>query len=479
MTQILAVDLGGSGLRAGLLDADGALRRRHHLPLTHRVDADGAAEIDPVDWWRALEQAVAALEPGPVAAVAVVGMTRTQVLVDADGEPIAPAILFHDRRSAATVADLRLRCPKDHPETAALDAFHPLARLWWLARERPAAMARATAVLDPKDFLNLRLTGRTASDPVSLSRLIVAGDLTAAAGLPSLLPPLVDPRTILGTVRAGLPGALAGLAGAPVVTMATDSWAAAIGLGALRDGGAYSLSGTTEVTGVITARPAQAPGLLSLDWSAGLHHLGGPSQAGADCLAWLAETLGLAGPIGQATTTLLAGPRASEPVLFLPHLTGARAPYWDPDRRGAFIGLARGHGPTDLAWSVLEGVACLTREVISRAEAATGRPIAELRFGGGGAASPAWAQIKADMLDRPVAVVESDEPGLAGAGIVALTALGRYPDLGAGQAALVRVARRHAPDPRRHRELSVIHDLFRAADAALAPISAELGRAWR
>jgi xylulokinase len=185
---------------------------------------------------------------------------------------------------------------------------------------------------------------------------------------------------------------------------------------------------------------------------------------------------GANGPIGERLDAVLAAPRHNQPALFLPYLQGERTPYWDPSLRGAFLGLDRRHGPTDLAYAVLEGVAFLNRIVLDRAEQAAGRTVDEIRFGGGGAANAIWCQIKADVLGRPIVVADSAEPGLLGAAIVAFTALGHFPDLAAAQAHLVRPRRRFTPLPARVAAYRDLYPLFRMAEEAVAPISRRLAR---
>src|SRR3546814_1120132 len=138
---------------------------------------------------------------------------------------------------------------------------------------------------------------------------------------------------------------------------------------------------------------------------------------------------------------LLSAPRDPQAALFLPYLQGERVPYWDPGLRGAFVGLNRRHGPGDLAWAVLEGVAFLNRIVLERAEAALGGPVNEIRFGGGAASNPQWCQVKADICERAVVVGQADQPGVLGAAVAAWAGLGRYDSFAAAQNALVRVAR--------------------------------------
>ncbi len=468
--HVLAVDLGGSSLRVALLGRDGRLLGLHSAAHPLHISADGAAEADPEHWWQGLLAGAAALQAeapaafARIGAIAITAFTRALVLVDGAGQALRPALLWQDRRAEAALPGLRAAIPPDHPEGAQINAFHPLARLAWLAAAEPDILARAVAVLEPKDALNHRLTGRIASDRISSARLAASADLLPGLGLPALLPPLLAPSAVMGQVQPGLPGALATLAGVPVLAMAHDTWAAVLGLGALRPGHAYAISGTTEVLGLMHTAPAAAEGLLTVDWD-GLWQIGGPSQHGADALAWLRE-------MGVAAED--PAPGDPIPLLFLPSLEGERVPHWDPALRGAFLGLRRGHGAAELTRAVMQGIALNARTVLERAEAAAGIEAWELRLGGGGAL-PGWAQLRADVLGRPVVLTESAEPGLLGGAIAAFAALeGR--GLAAMQDELCRPRATFHPDPTRHALASRLHAIFRTAETQIVPVSHAL--AW-
>lgn len=467
MSFVLACDLGGSSFRAALVDTDGRIRRM----ATERY---ARVSDDPAAWWAMLCRAIERLNEdaalAQVEAVAISAFTRTQVVLDAANRVLGPATLWDDSAAEPFLPQLRALLA-GHTELPAINAFHPAARLFRLAREQPDVARAAAVVLEPKDFLNLRLTGVCAIDRIASARLLATGTgALQAFGYSDIIPPSLEPTAIVGRVQAGLPGALTRLEGRPVIAMAHDTWASVIGLGALREGCAYNLSGTTEVLGVMARQAAPAEGLLTIDWG-GLYQIGGPSQVGGDTLVWLASLLGHA--TVADLTSLLDGPRDRQPLLFLPYLLGERTPYWDPGLRGAFIGLHRHHGPTDCAHAVLEGVACLNRLVLERAEAAAGAPVSEIRLGGGGSANAAWCQIKADICERPIVVVDDVETGLTGAAIVAYAALGRFADLAAGQA-LVRVRETFRPRPELAPFYRRLFQLFRAAEAAVAPVSRQL-----
>lgn len=487
MSLILACDLGATTFRAALLDPTG--RTVAEAPVASDLPGGATAtEVDPEHWWALLLLSLEALAQGgadfgKVCGVALCGMTRTQVFLDARGQVLRPAITFRDSRAVAEAEGLLGRVPGDWPERTQINAFHPAARLAWLAAREPACLARLHAVLDPKDYLNFRLTGQMATDVVSGARLrasiapwLGGESLFAAIGVPPGVSGMafLEPTMSLGPVQPGLPGALARLAGRPVFVGSNDTWAAVAGLGALRPGLAYNISGTTEVLGAVGAEPVQAEGLLSVDWGPGLQQIGGPSQSGADTVLWLVSMLRDGGGAAKALDRLLSGPRDASPALFLPFLQGERVPYWNPDFRAAWLGLNRRHGPADLAWAVLEGVAFLNRTVLDRAEAALGRAVAEIRLGGGGAASEAWCRIKADVTNRPVVVGEAAEPGLLGCAMLAWTGLGTFPELGAAQHALARPARRYVPDPARQAAYDPLYAAWTDAVLALRPGAAGL-----
>ena len=488
MPLVLACDIGGSHFRLALVDEAGAVP--HDVTLASPGERDDGG-IAPEAWWDLFAGAAEQLaREAPeafagAAAVAVCGVTRTQVFLDAAGAPVHAAITWRDARAAGIAEELRARLHAAHPETAHINAFHPLARLAWLQRHAQAAYGRLARVIDPKDFINARLTGVVASDAVSAARLAAcaasadAASLFAGAGIrDTVLPSLLAPGATVGTIRTDVGGALAGLAGRPVVCGSHDTWAAVVGLGAMRPGFAYNISGTTEVLGLMSPADRTAEGLLTIDWGDGLIQIGGPGQNGADTARWLAELL--AGWRGEAVDVptvfeaLLALPRDRAPVLFLPFLQGERTPYWNPAMRGAFLGLNRRHGAGDLAWGLIEGIALLNREVLTRAEAAAGIACSEIRFGGGAAANRLWAQVKADVCDRPVVVGAAGEPGLVGAAALAHVAAGTYPDLATAQAAMARPAHRHLPRGDRRPFYDALHAQFRRAVPIFAPLTADL-----
>lgn len=474
--SVLAVDLGGSGLKACLFDGDGRPVATARSAIAFDESPEGACEADPERWWEALGKAIERLdaEAGSLldstAIIAICGFTRTQVFIDSGGRPVRPAIAFRDRRAAAHGQQMAEQAGSEETESQQLNGFHPLARLAWLKEAEPESWRRTHVVVEPKDYLNFRLTGEAKSDEVSsywLARAFAGGErsLAARCGFDrDPLPPLGRPLDIAGTVRPGLPDAFGRLAGALVMLGSNDTWAAVAGMDALVAGRAYCVSGSSEVFGFLAPQQARAPGLVTIRWGEALWHLGGPGQNGANTLDWANMVLA-----GAAE----ASSRPS-PLVFLPFLLGERTPFWDGDLRGAVLGIDAGTSGADISRAVMEGVAHVNRVVLERAESATGQAAREVRIGGGGSRNAAWNQIRADVLGRPVLASTAMETGLAGCLAAARVALGLDPDLSAAARSGGTSFVRYEPDPGRRHWHDELHAIFREAHEAVAPLSRRL-----
>jgi len=451
---VLCADLGTGSLRVGAVTAKGkviaaasAVIRAAELEPRPRV-------IDPEVWWRSLARTVGRTldqlsNRDRVRGLCLSGATRSQVVLDRAGRPLSPALLFRDRRAVDDAAEVARYFPAANPADE-ITTFHPLARIAWFARRQPEAFDRVGAVLEPKDFLNYRLTGEIATDSVTHSRY----DNLRAAGraLPDWLErcvrflalPRMAPWQVLGCIthRRSPWGRLAGI---PVFAGAMDAWASALGSGAIHPGQGYDIAGTSEVAGFITPARVEVSGLVSLLWGEKVWQIGGPTQAGADSVLWCHRTLRVHGTLAAAVERAgTMSPTETRP-LFLPYLAGERTPLWRADVRGAFEGLAREHHADDLLWAVLEGVAMAMHDILARAVTGSGWTLAEVRVGGGGAQSNAWCQLKADVMNVPMFRTSHRETGVIGAAIAAAVGLGWHPRLAAAASAMCRVDRTFEP----------------------------------
>jgi len=458
---VLAIDLGGSSLRTALVGRDGRIVASAQR--SHRV----AEEADAEDWWSMLVEAVAELPQAAVKAIIATGFTRSQVLVDGEGRAVRPAQCFADTRAAAEAVELAGAARGTWVE---MTAFHPAARLRWAEAHDPAAFARARTVLQPKDFLVLRLTGRRAGDRISNAWALERRGNVRALSLfrrarldAALLPELFDPWDVVGPCTG-----LAGYEGVPVMCGAMDTWCASLGAGAARPGDAYLIAGTTDAGGVLSDAPAETEGLVTMPWGIGLYHTGGPSGAGGDCLQWLAEVLGQ--PHASSVVALAEqAASAMAPLLFLPALSGERAPSWAAATRGSFIGLDRAHGAAEMARAVMEGVAFADRDLLG------GLPFDRLFLAGGGAQSDLWCQIRADVLGCQV-LRTLGQPGLVGAALVAWAGLGVFASLPAAQAMVENAADEFRPDRTVIARYQRLFEVFKQVQTVAATLAHGLSR---
>jgi xylulokinase len=436
---VLAVDLGAGSMRAAAMDGRGRCLAQAALKLQDRQPRPGWSEIDAERWWDALRRCVGRVLDAlpravPVRGLCLSGLTRAQVLLDRDLAPLRPALLFRDRRAEGDLARVAAYFPARNPADA-LTAFHPVARLAWLARAEPAQFKRLAFVLEPKDFFNARLTGEIAADSVTYSRydalrLSPAAPDWLRCSIAFLRIPRRAPWTAMGRITAR-DAPFDRLLGLPVFAGAMDTWTAVTGSGAVRAGQAYDVAGTTEAVGLLSRTPRRVRGLVSIAWGDRLHQVGGPTQIGADGIVWCHRTFRVRGSLPTAVERVARRDPGEELPLLLPYLAGERVPVWRADVRGAFHGVARDHDADAFLWAALEGSAHAVRDILSIASAGAGEPLREVRVSGGGARSDAWCQLKADVVGAPFVRTAHPETGLVGAAMAAAVGLGWYSSLNA------------------------------------------------
>jgi xylulokinase len=406
----LGLDLGTSRLKALVCASDGTVLGRGAAGYQVSAPRPGWAETDPEQWWQAARAAVrAALASAraEVSALAVVGQMHGLVLYSERAGVLRPAIVWLDRRASSEVADY-LRLP-EHLRARLGNAPSPGMAgplLLWLSRHEPEAYRRARWMLQPKDWLRLRLTGEAATDPTDASGTLLydldggtwAFDVADALGLRAdLLPPILSSALPAGTLlpaaaeHLGLPGGL------PVATGAADT--AASLLAASLPGGGWGLLtlGTGGQWIVPGQQGADLSGRTNLFCAADgrTYRLGGAQNVGV-ALDWVRRTLGASWD--EVYRTAERPWRADTPV-FLPYLAGERG---DPSGAGgAWAGLVLAHQRDDLLRAALEGVAFLLRSKLDELRAAGADP-AQVLLAGGGGEHPAWRQLLADVLGLPL-----------------------------------------------------------------------------
>lgn len=462
----LSIDIGTGSVRAALVDATGRILHiasREHAQI---VPTFGWAEQRPEDWWGGTAQAVRAAlgavdgAAARVAAVCACGQMHGTVLVDADGQPTREtAPLWNDKRTAELVAEWE----RTHPDHAYLaDTANPATPAWpgfklaWLRAHDPRAYARARAVLMPKDFVNLRLTGALAMDTgdASCSFLMNPASfqwspaLLARFGLDAgLLPPVRAPGEILGGVTNSAAAATGLAAGTPVLVGGADFPMALLGSGVCRPGLASDVTGTSCILTLIAERPLLDPDICNVATVEG--HWGAfvLLETGGDGPRWARRALH-DGALGydEIAARAAAARAGCGGLLFLPYLAGERLGA-HRNRRAQFFGLGAAHGPGELHRAVLEGVAFAAARHLRIMEQAAGRRLERVIASGGGAKSPLWLRIKASAYGIPISVPEEAECGVIGCAALAATATGRFAQLEQAVDAYVRYAADVPPDP--------------------------------
>ncbi len=500
---LLGIDVGTTGIKALLCRAaDGATLATGFAGYPLRHPRPGWAEQDPADWWRACGEAVqacvaaaavAGVAPERVRALGLSGQMHGAVLLDERQAVLRPCIIWADQRSSAECDEIHERVGKQRlielTGNPALTGF-TAAKVLWVRNHEPEVFARARLLVLPKDYIRLLLTGEAAmerSDAAGTNLLDVrTGDwspeVLAALDLPpDFVPPVRGSTEICGALSAAAAAHLGLPAGIPVAGGGADNACGAVGTGVVMPGLALVSIGTS---GVVLA-PAAEPRIDTTAETPRLHtfahavphtwYLMGVTQAAGLSLRWARDTIG-GGP-ATPYEALVAEAAAVEPgaggVLFLPYLQGERTPHLDPRASGAWLGLAAAHSRGHMLRAVLEGVAYSLKDALAL-QLAQGLPLEELRLTGGGAKSPAWAQTCADVLERPITMLATDEGPAFGAALIAGTAAALYPTLAEACAQTVRLGAHIEPDATTRAVYRARYASYRAAYPALRALMHQL-----
>ena len=411
--------------------------------------------------------------------------------VDADGRQTIPMLSWLDQRAvgeAEAIARALDRTRQVSLFGSIVTAKDVIPKIAWVRDRRPEAWDRTRWLLDCKEAIVLRITGRAVIDPAGALAFRLADPVTAtwsraacaAAGVPRDRLPQIAPATdIAGTL---LPDAAARLglgAGIPVVVGAGDVPASQLGAGATDPGDAHVSLGTAVYFGITVDQPVADPaGQLGVIGHADprLWILWLEVATGGGALSWLLRALG-DGP--DPTSAALAGldrevgavADEMDDLLFAPWLSGERVPVFDDRVRGAFVGLGLRHERGHLLRALMEGVAYQMRWALEYG-AGYGAPIGEVRGVGGGFIGTTWTQIIADILDRPIASIRKPQDAAAvGAAACALVGIGAWSDLRRVRET-VEVERTYRPDPATRLRLDAGFARFQRLYAALAPLFA-------
>ncbi len=495
MPYFLGIDVSTTATKALLIGPDGAVAGTAATGYAFQTPRPLWIEQDPALWWDGAVQSIRAvlaqtgIAPGEVAAVGLTGQMHGLVLLDAAGRVLRPALLWNDQRTAAECDEIRRRVGRERLiEVTGNDALTGFTapKLLWVRNHEPEIYDRIAHVLLPKDYVRYRLTGEPATDRagaagtllLDLRRRDWSAEILDALDLPAAwLPPTHEGPAVTGTLSAEAAEATGLPAGTPVVAGGGDQAAGAVGVGAVREGVVSLVLGTSGVVFATSNEPFVEPeGRLHAFCHAvpGRWHLMGVMLSAAGSLRWFRDTLAP----GVSFDDLLAGatdvPPGCDGLRFLPYLTGERTPHPDPLARGAFVGLTVRHTRAHLTRAVLEGIAFGLRDGFELMREAGLHAPDEVRVSGGGAQSPLWRQILADVLDANLVTVNTTEGAAYGAALLAGVGAGAWADVDAACDATVRVTGHTAPRPDAVARYEATYASYRALYPALKPTFAAL-----
>ena len=493
---VLGLDIGTTGSRAVLVASDGQLlatATESHEPFAS--PETGWAEQHPDDWWRAAQAAIRSVlgagQRVDVEALGLSGQMHGAVLLDGDGVVVRPAIIWCDQRT-----DAECRWLTEHVGAArlielvsnpALTGF-TLPKLLWVRDHEPGSWKRIRALMLPKDYVRFRLTGERATDVADASGTLMFDvanrrwssemlDLTEID--PAWLPAVHEGTAITGRVSGAGERATGLRAGTPVIAGGGDQSAGAIGMGVVRPGTVSATIGTSGVVFAATDRPA-------LDTLGRVHtfchavpnrwHVMGVTQGAGLSLRWFKDSFGLGDsaaadggdPYDRLCAEAAEAPVGSDGVMWAPYLMGERTPHLDPHARAALVGLSASHGRAHVTRAILEGVAFSLRDSLTIFEE-MGLPTTRIRLGGGGARSPVWRQIQADVYGQAVEVLAAEEGAAYGAALLAGVGVGVWSSIDDACDGVVQVSGRLQPLPEHVSTLNDCYTRYRALYHALYP----------
>ncbi|MGC4105291.1 MAG: xylulokinase [Thermomicrobiales bacterium] len=482
MPYTVGLDIGTSGARAIIVDERGGVVASGSatVPISHPRPL--WSEQNPLDWWDgaqgALREALAAAGPAITSEIVGIGLTGQMhgaVFLDGADQPIRPAMLWNDGRTAAQCAEIervvgseRLLAIAGNP---ALTGFQA-PKVLWLRDHEPDAYARLRRLLLPKDYIRLRLTGDAATDASDASGTLLL-DLATRDWSPEIvdalgfsmewLPTVHEGPDVTGTLLPEVAAALGLPAGLPVVAGGGDNAAAAVGTGIVREG---FVSASVGTSGVIFAhsdafRPDPSGRLHAFCHAVpGKYHLMGVTLSAGGSFQWWRDLLGDGADFGALADAASAVPAGAEGLLFLPYLSGERTPHRDPLARGTFFGLTTRHAQAHLTRAVMEGVVFSLRESIAIMQE-LGIRIDHVRATGGGAKHPLWIALQADIFGLPVYRTQADEGPALGAALLAGVGAGVFADVDAASASVAVEEPGRLPTPALAARYDALSPLYR------------------
>ena len=460
----IGVDLGTSAVKLLLMDGSGAIKKIVSKEYPLFFPNPGWSEQKPEDWWtgvtEGLKELTSECDKSQVAGISFGGQMHGLVILDAQDNVIRPAILWNDGRTQKETDYLNKTIGTDkisaYTANIAFAGF-TAPKILWVRDNEPDNFKKICKIMLPKDYIAYKLSGVFCTDVSDASGMLLLDVknrkwskemLEICSVKEEQLPKLFESYETVGTILPAVAKELGLPETVKIVAGAGDNAAAAVGTGTVGDGRCNISLGTSGTVFIAAKNYSENENnaIHYFNHADGCYHLMGCMLSAASCNKWfmdeIIKTKDYAGEQKDITEDMLGNNR----VFFLPYLMGERSPHNNPDARGAFIGMSMDTTREDMTLAVLEGVAFGLRDSVEVARK-MGIKLERTKICGGGAKSPLWRKIIANVMNLKVDIIESEEGPALGGAMLAAVACGEYASVTEAAEKIVKVIDTVEPDP--------------------------------
>lgn len=492
MDYLIGIDLGSSAVKTAVFDIEGRAMGMSIREYQLNIPAPGIAEIAPQTLWLRFKESLseslstAKVPPEDIKALAISSQGETFVILDATGRPLRPAISWYDNRATEQARMLGSQFdPKTTYQVTGMPEIIPIwtaAKILWIKQNEPEVFTKTHKYLLLEDYFIYRLTGKYVGEfsmyPSSLLFDIRSkcwwSDILEYLGIrDDQLCELRESGEPVGNISPEVASELGLSTDTLVATGAYDHAAGAIGSANVKPGVVTETTGSCLVVNSTVREATYDPKMrvpCQIHCVKDRYFMASFSKTAGMALKWFRDEfcqdmIQLAKADGRTSFEIIGQKIAeiqpgSEGLIMLPYLAGASFPEHNDNARGVLFGLSLKHGRWHMGRAIMEAVACLLKTHIQAIEELAGN-VQEVISIGGGARSKLWCQIKADVLDKPVCTITTEEPSLLGAAILAGLAAGIYKDPVSAGERMVKIKERFEPNPAHSQIYQQTYDLFR------------------
>ncbi len=431
--HILAHDLGTTGDKATIYNKKGGLINSTFSDYVTYRPHNGWAEQDPRDWWQAVCNSTKKLldqtdvNKDSIDVISFSGQMMGCLPLNKKGEPLRRAIIWADRRSVTQAEELKNKIGMDQLYKITGHRISPnysLTKIMWVMKNEPEVYKNTHKFVHSKDYIVNKLTGQFATDYSDASGMNLydirekrwSPNILKASGLErEKLPSVHSSFDVIGEVTRNASKEIGLSPGTPVVLGAGDGSAATVGAAVVSEGRAYNYIGSSSWIGLATKEPIFDPDRKTFNWihmDPNMYVPCGTMQSAGASFSWLKDTLCLLeedaardldlDPYELMNLSVKGSEQGAGNLIYLPYLQGERSPLWNPNAKGAFIGLTIRHDRKDIIRSVVEGISFNLKIISEIFKDKTS--FSQIKLIGGGAKSPTWCQILADIYDKEVQI---------------------------------------------------------------------------